>query len=98
MEKWSTVKERKLGKARAEEIAVEARVQVLEMDLAELRREIGVTQTELAARAGMEQSELSRLERRDDRLLSTLKRYVESLGCELEVCAVGHGKRVRLHV
>ncbi len=98
MEKWCTVKERKLGKARAEEIAVEARVKVLEMELAELRRETGVTQTELAARTGMEQSELSRFERRDDRLLSTLKRYVESLGCELEVWAVGHGRRVKLHV
>jgi hypothetical protein len=46
----------------------------------------------------MTQSELSRLERRPDHLVSTLRRYVKALGGELEVTAVLGAKRVKLHV
>jgi hypothetical protein len=44
----------------------------------------------------MKQSELSRSERREDHLLSTLRRYVEGLGGELVVVARLGGKAVRL--
>jgi len=40
--------------------------------------------------------ETSRAERREDHLISTLKRYVEGLGGELEVFAVFDDKRVKL--
>jgi len=55
------------------------------MSLRELRSYTGRTQVEAAAENEMTQSELSRLERRDDFLLSTLRRYVDSLGGKLEV-------------
>ena len=35
----------------------------------------------------MAQAEISKMERRDDHLLSTLRRYVEALGGDLEVVA-----------
>jgi hypothetical protein len=44
----------------------------------------------------MDQSELSKAERRADHRLSTLRRYVEALGGELEVFARFGSKRVRL--
>lgn len=55
--------------------------------LAELRQLLGRTQVETAAAAGMDQSELSKAERRDGHRVSTLRRYVEALGGELEVRA-----------
>jgi hypothetical protein len=44
----------------------------------------------------MTQSELSRLESRGDHRISTLRRYVEALGGELEVTALFGGRRVKL--
>jgi hypothetical protein len=44
----------------------------------------------------MTQSEVSRLERRPDVRLSTLKRFVEALGGEVEIFATFGDKRVRL--
>jgi hypothetical protein len=41
-------------------------------------------------------SEISKIENREDWLLSTLRRYVEALGGELEVVAVLGDKRLRL--
>ena len=66
------------------------------LTLAELRRLRGLTQVEAATGAGMDQSELSKAERREDHRLSTLRRYVEALGGELEVFARFGSKRVRL--
>jgi transcriptional regulator with XRE-family HTH domain len=64
------------------------------VSLAELRKELGVTQVEMAKAAEMTQSELSKLERRDDHLVSTLRRAVRALGGELEVTAVVGNKRI----
>ena len=57
-----------------------------------LRQERGSTQAELAERAGWKQETVSRLERQlVDTKLSTLRRYVESLGGELRLVAVFKG-------
>ena len=66
------------------------------MELAERRREAGKTQSEVAAIAEMTQAELSKFERREDHLISTLRRYVTALGGELEVVAVFDNKRISL--
>ena len=66
------------------------------MNLRSLRESLGKTQDEIARRAAMTQSQLSRLERRDDHLLSTLRKYVRALGGDLEVVAVLRKKRVSL--
>jgi predicted transcriptional regulator len=55
-----------------------------------------LTQTEVSRTASMTQSELSRLESRNDHLTSTLRRYVEALGGELEVTAVFGSRRVKI--
>lgn len=66
------------------------------MTLRELRAHAGGTQAGLAETLGMDQGQLSRFERADDRLVSTLRRYLEALGGELEIVAVVGGKRVPL--
>ena len=54
-------------------------------DLAALRAEVGLTQAELAERLGMSQSDLSKLERRTDVKISTLRVHAEALGYRLIV-------------
>lgn len=65
--------------------------------LAALRQERGQTQSQLAENSGFKQEAVSRLERRaDDAKVSTLRRYVESLGGELRVVAVFRGGEERI--
>jgi transcriptional regulator with XRE-family HTH domain len=70
--------------------------ELLEMNLQELRKAAGVTQADVATKTGMAQADVSRTESREDHRLSTLRRYVEALGGELEVNALVNGRRVRL--
>lgn len=55
--------------------------------LKDLRKSAGKTQEELAAALGVGQETISRLEKRSDMLLSTLRHYVESVGGELALVA-----------
>lgn len=75
----------------------QARENERSVSLQELRKLSGKTQAEVADLLGKTQSELSRLERRDDHLLSSLRRFVEALGGELEVVARFGDKCVKLH-
>jgi hypothetical protein len=62
-----------------------------------LREAIGKTQTEIANAAEMDQSEISRVEQREDMKLSTLRRYALALGADIEISAVFKtGHRIRL--
>ena len=93
---WKSLKQTRLStEARAR---VQARVQkaLEERTLKSLRQDLELTQAQVSAVAAMTQSELSRLEGRDDHLTSTLRRYVEALGGKLEVTAVFGQRRVKL--
>jgi predicted transcriptional regulator len=80
-----------------ERIRQEARAELLELDLRGIRELVGVTQQELAARVEQTQGHVSETERRSDHRLSTLRKYVEALGGELEVIANFGDKRIKLH-
>jgi len=53
----------------------------------DLRKAAKQTQEDLAAALGVGQDTISRLEKRSDMLLSTLRHYVESMGGKLELVA-----------
>ena len=55
--------------------------------LQELRKSRDVTQESLATVLGVNQENISRLERRNDLLLSTLRDYIGAMGGELEIVA-----------
>lgn len=98
LQKWSDIRRRKLSEGELAEIDKRVSADVLEMNLTALRESLGVTQVQMAAAAEMTQSEVSKLEKRNDHLVSTLRRAVRALGGELEVTAVVGDKRVKLSV
>lgn len=55
--------------------------------LTDMRQAVERTQAELAVSLGVGQDTISRIERRSDMLLSTLRRYVEAMGGKLELVA-----------
>ena len=67
--------------ARAAELIAE------EMTLRDLRRALDRTQVHLAKQLGVKQETISRLEKRSDMLLSTLRSYVAAMGGELDLVA-----------
>ncbi|MBK8632144.1 MAG: XRE family transcriptional regulator [Saprospiraceae bacterium] len=75
-----------LPKARQEKIEQNAAQLIKEYkSIQDLRKDLGLTQNDLAIKQGVKQVNISNLEKRDDMHLSTLKKYVEALGCELEI-------------
>ena len=58
-----------------------------DLSLAELRRARALTQDQLAADLHVGQASIAKLERRTDMYLSTLRRFVEAMGGELEIVA-----------
>jgi transcriptional regulator with XRE-family HTH domain len=71
-------------RARAQE---RARQMLAEMALQELRRARELTQAQLGELLGEKQPNVSQLEQRTDMYVSTLRRYIEALGGELEIIA-----------
>ena len=63
--------------------------------LSELRKERGISQAELAEILNKQQGEISKIERRQDVKLSTLRDYVMSVGGTLQVLARMPGGSVR---
>jgi DNA-binding XRE family transcriptional regulator len=55
--------------------------------LKDLRLAVQQTQEQMAAVLGVRQDTISRLEKRSDMLLSTMRHYVESMGGKLELVA-----------
>jgi transcriptional regulator with XRE-family HTH domain len=62
------------------------------MTLQELRKALDLTQTDIAEAMDIEQNHVSRLEKRQDMRLSTLKEYVEALGGSLNIIVDIPGK------
>jgi predicted transcriptional regulator len=95
-ESWKALKRATLSPEARARLKKRVKLAVEERTLRALRQELDLTQTEVSQAAAMSQSELSRLEGRDDHLTSTLRRYVEALGGRLEVTAVFGKRRIKL--
>ena len=72
----SPARRKKISK-RAQELLAE------EMTLCELRKAHKLTQQRLAKSLGVGQDQISKLEKRSDLLLSTLRNYIEAMGGRL---------------
>lgn len=69
---------------------IEARAAALiaeEMSLRDLRQALTLTQERMAETLGIGQDGVSRLEKRSDLLLSTLRTYIEAMGGQLSLIA-----------
>lgn len=69
------------SEAKAEEMA-------REMALDELREALKLTQESLAESLHVNQAAISKVERRADMLISTLRKIIEAMGGELEIRAI----------
>lgn len=85
--KWSEI-ETKMGPERVAAARVRALKIIEEMPLQQLRNAREMTQTRLAELLEMDQGNISKLEKRTDMYLSTLRSYVEAMGGTLEIRAV----------
>ena len=55
------------------------------INLVALRRSTGMTQVQLAARLGVGQAQVSKIERQADMLISTLSSYLAALGVQAKI-------------
>jgi hypothetical protein len=74
-----------------------ASAMMAEMPLQELRRARHLTQQALAAVLGSNQALVSKLERRTDWYVSSLRSYIEAMGGALEIVARFPDGAVRIH-
>jgi DNA-binding XRE family transcriptional regulator len=79
--------------ARSDEIYARLKA---EMPLEELRGALRMTQRQLAKTLNVDQSAISKLERRTDMYVSTLERFIEAMGGRLEIRAVFPEGSVRI--
>jgi DNA-binding XRE family transcriptional regulator len=80
--------------ARAARVAAYAQAMRDAEALAQIRESRELTQRDIADALGVSQANVSRIERERDVYLSTLARYVEALGGQLEVAAVFGDEKV----
>jgi transcriptional regulator len=93
---WKTVRNARLSSEALERVAKRSEAELQELTLRELRQGLDFTQQQVADRADMTQSELSRLESRADHRISTLRRYIEAMGGELEIAVLVGKRRIKL--
>ncbi|MBI1774303.1 MAG: XRE family transcriptional regulator [Proteobacteria bacterium] len=67
-----------------------------DMDLAQIRRALKLSQEELGQTLQVGQAAVAKLEKRTDMYLSTIRRFVEAMGGQLEVVARFPGQDVRI--
>lgn len=96
MKSFKELKKVKLSEASRGRVAARVSAEIEELTLRGLRVDRARTQAEVGAALEMSQSQLSRVESRSDHLTSTLRRYVEALGGELEISAVIDGRRIKI--
>jgi transcriptional regulator with XRE-family HTH domain len=93
--KWKDLKHKSSAEKR-QIVRSEVRAEILEADLRSMRELVGKTQVEMAEALERNQSQVSEIENRGDHRLSTLRRYVQALGGELDVVVRFGDKSLRL--
>jgi transcriptional regulator with XRE-family HTH domain len=78
----------KISAERRTRVEERVREAIKEMALDELRTAREFTQAELSQVLGVDQGSISKLERRTDMYIRTLRRYIEAMGGSLQIRAV----------
>lgn len=98
----ATLKELMAKQSPESQARIAAKVEEMRQTIAlhQLREELNISQTEMAAAMGIKQPTLAKMEQADnDPRLSTLKRYVTALGGELSIdVKLPTGKRVAFYL
>ena len=95
--KFSELTAKMSAKDRAEIKARSAKL-LAELPLEQLRSARSLTQTNMAQMLGVNQSAISKIEKRTDMYLSTLRSYVEAMGGSLEIQAIFPDGAVRVDI
>jgi predicted transcriptional regulator len=82
--KWADLRRQMSPEAQRE---VQERVDRTVRHLDEIRRARGMTQVTLASAMGVSQAQITKVEHQADLYVSTLRRFVEAMGGELELVA-----------
>ncbi|WP_343646503.1 helix-turn-helix transcriptional regulator [Enterobacter sp.] len=98
----ATLKELMAQQSAESQERIAAKVEVMRRIIAlnQLREELNISQTELAAAMGVKQPTVAKIEQPgNDPRLSTLKRYVSALGGELSIdVTLPNGKRIAFQI
>lgn len=83
---WTDIKSRLAPEVQA---AIESGARELsdELHLSQLRRARGLTQEAMAELLGVNQAEVSKMERRTELYVGTLRRFIEAMGGDLVIAA-----------
>lgn len=84
--KWSDIKARTKPETRAQ-IEAEARRLSEDLHLSQLRKAKGLTQEAMADLLGVSQAEVSKMERRTELYVGTLRKFIEAMDGELVLAA-----------
>lgn len=85
--KWKDVRNKKLSPEAQARVSDRVIAAIEQLPLSELRRARELSQQTLAGVMGVSQSEVSKIERRSDVYLSTLRSFIEAMGGELVIIA-----------
>lgn len=83
---FAELRARMTPEARAAAEAAAAELDV-EMNLAEVRRAMKLSQEEIGQTLQINQGSVAKIEKRADMYVSTLRRFIEAMGGELEIVA-----------
>lgn len=84
---WKDLR-KNLGPEREGRVKARVRHEIAQLSLNQLREARSLTQISLAELLGIPQGGVSRLERRTDMYVSTLRNYIRAMGGELRITAV----------
>lgn len=83
---FRTLRDKMSPEAKAKASA-KAKIMMQEMPLSELREARKLSQQEIASSLHIKQAAVSKLERRTDMYISTLRKYLRAMGGDLEITA-----------
>jgi CRISPR/Cas system-associated exonuclease Cas4 (RecB family) len=96
IKQWSETRRKYLSTEQIEKNRRWAEQKTLEMNLREVRKLVGKTQKDVEEASVMAQSEVSQVEQREDHLVSTLRKFIEALGGQLDIIARFGDKTIKL--